>query len=158
MKHDTSLTGAAGEHLVLSRLLSKGILAAQAPSGTRKADILVNHLDKNSTALIQVKARRSGADGGWHMSQKHELIKEDNIWYCFVDFEPSSPSIYVVPASLVAKVVTEENASWMRTPGRGGKMHNATEMRRILPSYPYEVTNAPNGWLQEYFERWDFFE
>jgi len=42
---DTSLTGAAGELLVLSRLLSRGILAAQAPRGARKADILVNHLD-----------------------------------------------------------------------------------------------------------------
>jgi hypothetical protein len=44
-KIDTSLTGAAGEHLVLSRLLSRGVLAAQAPRGARKADILVNFLD-----------------------------------------------------------------------------------------------------------------
>ena len=29
---DKNLVGAAGEHLVLSRLLSKGILAAQAPT------------------------------------------------------------------------------------------------------------------------------
>jgi hypothetical protein len=30
-KKDKNLIGAAGEHLVLSRLLSKGMLAAQAP-------------------------------------------------------------------------------------------------------------------------------
>lgn len=155
--HDSSLTGAAGEHLVLSRLLSRGILAAQAPRGTRKADVLVNHLDKDSTALIQVKARRKGPDGGWHMSQKHELIQEKNIWYCFVDFEPVSPNVYVVPASLVAKIVTEENESWMRTPGRAGKLHNVTEMRRILPKYSYPVPSAPDGWIHEYLERWDFF-
>jgi hypothetical protein len=158
MKQDTSLTGAAGEHLVLSRLLSRGILAAQAPRGTRKADILVNHLDKDSTALIQVKSRLIGADGGWHMNQKHELIKEDDIWYCFVDFEPDSPKVYVVPSLLVATVVTEENESWMRTPGKGGKMHNKTEMRRILPKYPYEVPSAPDGWINAYSERWDFLE
>ena len=42
---DKNLFGAAGEHLVLSRLLSKGIFAAQAPRGARKADVSVNHLD-----------------------------------------------------------------------------------------------------------------
>ena len=51
---DKNLVGAAGEHLVLSRLLSKGILAAQAPRGARKADILVNHLDGKPPCLIQV--------------------------------------------------------------------------------------------------------
>jgi hypothetical protein len=49
IKSDTQLVGAAGEHLVLSRLLARGILAAQAPRGTRKADILVNHLDGAAT-------------------------------------------------------------------------------------------------------------
>ena len=41
MTSDKSLVGAAGEHLVLSRLLARGLLASQAPRGTRKADILV---------------------------------------------------------------------------------------------------------------------
>lgn len=158
MKQDTSLTGAAGEHLVLSRLLSRGILAAQAPRGARKADILVNHLDKDSTALIQVKSRLVGPDGGWHMKQKHELISESDLFYCFVDFQPASPKVYVIPAFLVAKVVTEENESWMRTPGKGGKMHNETDMRRILPKYSYPVPSAPDGWLDEFAERWDFLE
>jgi hypothetical protein len=33
---DKSLVGAAGEHLVLARLLSRDLLASQAPRGTRK--------------------------------------------------------------------------------------------------------------------------
>jgi len=44
-KQDKSLIGAAGEHLVLSRLLANGFLAAQAPRGTREVDILVNGID-----------------------------------------------------------------------------------------------------------------
>lgn len=68
-KNDSGLTGAAGEHLVLSRLLSRGFLAAQAPRGTRKADILVNFLDGGRPCLIQVKARQYGSDGGWHMQE-----------------------------------------------------------------------------------------
>ncbi len=39
MASDKTLIGAAGEHLVLSRLLEQGVLASQAPRGTRKADI-----------------------------------------------------------------------------------------------------------------------
>lgn len=155
MIQDSSLTGAAGEHLVLSRLLSRGILAAQAPRGTRKADILVNHLDKDSTALIQVKSRLKGSDGGWHMDIKHEAIRDEDIWYCFVDFQPESPKVFVVPSLLVAKIVTEENESWMRTPGKNGRTHKETKMRRILPKYSYPVISAPDGWMIEFIERWD---
>lgn len=71
---------------------------------------------------------RIGIDRGWHMKQKHELIREDDFWYCFVDFEPNSPKIYVVPSLLVATIVTEENESWIPTPGKAGKRHNKTEM------------------------------
>jgi len=77
---DKNLVGAAGEHLVLSRLLSKGILAAQAPRGARKADILVNHLDGKPPCLIQVKTRSgSGANTGWHMGEKHEEVKDKDL-------------------------------------------------------------------------------
>ena len=55
MKRDTQLVGAAGEHLVLSRLLNHQYLAAQAPPGAAKVDILVNHLDEKPPRLIQVK-------------------------------------------------------------------------------------------------------
>lgn len=47
-KTDTTLTGAAGEHLVLSRLLQRGLVASQAPEGVRLVDILVNSLEGES--------------------------------------------------------------------------------------------------------------
>ena len=61
MNKDKALIGAAGEHLVLSRLLARGLLASQAPRGTRKADILVNPLDDGKPRLIQVKTRSQKA-------------------------------------------------------------------------------------------------
>ena len=79
---DKNLVGAAGEHLVLSRLLSKGILAAQAPRGARKADILVNHLDGKPPCLIQVKLALVLAPtrvGIWAKSTKKKKIK-----ICFI--------------------------------------------------------------------------
>ena len=79
MKRDTQLVGAAGEHLVLSRLLNRQYLAAQAPPGAAKVDILVNHLDGKPPRLIQVKTI-TGKDinNGWHMSEKHEKIVGPN--------------------------------------------------------------------------------
>jgi hypothetical protein len=149
-KIDTSLTGAAGEHLVLSRLLSRGILAAQAPRGARKADILVNFLDGGSPALIQVKSRQSGSDGGWHMSEKHESQTEEDLYFCFVNFEPELPTVHVIPAAVVAEVVQKDHQIWLDTPGKKGQAHNPSLMRRIRP----KASSQQDGWMDKYLENW----
>lgn len=105
MKTDTSLVGAAGEHLVLSRLLTRGFLAAQAPRGVRKVDILVNFLDGSEPCLIQVKSRSRGSDGGWHMAAKHEDIVDPDLFYCFVDLQALHPTVHVMPSAVVASVL-----------------------------------------------------
>ena len=151
MRKDSSLIGAAGEHLVLSRLLSRGFLAAQAPRGTRKVDILVNHLDGGEPFLIQVKARSGGGQLGWHMSEKHEGITDDDIFYTFVDFEPKHPDVYVLPAATVAEVIRLDHATWLNTPGKDGQAHNPTTFRRLRAN---SLGQEP-GWLDEYLERWD---
>ncbi|MEY4990173.1 MAG: hypothetical protein RIS08_399 [Actinomycetota bacterium] len=150
-KIDTNLTGAAGEHLVLSRLLSRGILAAQAPRGTRKADILVNFLETGRSCLIQVKSRQYGADGGWHMSEKHEAIRDEDMYYCLVDFEPMHPMVFVVPAEVIASAIKLDHEIWLATPGKNGKPHNPTQMRRIRR----QSLGQLEGWLDPYLERWD---
>jgi hypothetical protein len=156
---DTQLIGAAGEHLVLSRLLAKGILAAQAPRGVRKADILVNHLDKRSASLIQVKTRSGkGSDGGWHMKAKHEDITDSDMFYCFVDLGAEHPTIHIIPAKIVAKVVKESHAVWLARPGKNGQSHNDSDMRRIRNSYGWPVKSAPDSWMDKYLENWEQLE
>jgi hypothetical protein len=155
MATDKTLIGAAGEHLVLSRLLERGILASQAPRGTRKADILVNPLDGGLPQLIQVKATLfTGARLKWHMKAKHEEIKDKDMFYCFVDLTEPHPIVFVVPALQVAKVVTESHAKWLRTPGKKGQSHNETDMRRIRNSYGAGLKSAPDGWMEKYLENW----
>ena len=155
VKTDTALLGAAGEHLVLSRLLLRGFLAAQAPHNVRKADILVNHLDAKPPCLIQVKARSGkGADGGWHMKQKHEDIVDKDMFYCFVDFGYEEAKIFVVPAKKVAEVVKESHATWLKQPGKNGKAHNDSDMRRIRNNYSLNLKSAPAGWMDKYLEDW----
>ena len=152
-KTDTTLTGAAGEHLVLSRLLQRGVMAAPAPRGTSKVDILVNFLDDRQPVLLQVKARQYGSDGGWHMSEKHETIVDKDIFYCFVNFEPEHPIVHVVPAAVVAEAVRVDHQTWLDTPGRNGQPHRPNKMRRIRPGQLV----LPSNWMDRYLEAWDEF-
>ena len=149
-KQDKGLIGAAGEHLVLSRLLANGFLAAQAPRGTRKVDILVNFIDGGEPCLIQVKPRSKGGSKGWHMNEKHEAIRDADLFYCFVDFEPASPEVYVIPAVTVSQVLELDHSIWFSTPGKNGQPHNATAFRRLRPN-----SNGCNpDWMDQYLEAW----
>jgi hypothetical protein len=156
-KKDKNLIGAAGEHLVLSRLLSEGILAAQAPRGARKADVLVNHLDGKAPCLIQVKTRKGlDADSGWHMGEKHEEIKDEDLYYCFVALDEGNSLVYIIPATKVSEVVEDSHRTWLDTPGAKGQKHNETKMRFIKNRYgALSVKSAPDGWMDEYLEAWD---
>jgi hypothetical protein len=153
-KFDTTLTGAAGEHLVLSRLLYRGLVAAQAPEGVRKVDILVTPKLDNIQRLIQVKSRRYGSDGGWHMSKKHEDEKDPNLFYCFVDFEPEKPDVYVIPSAIVADAIKYDHALWLNTPGLKGQKRKDTNMRRLRPKMP----SLKEGWIEKYLEKWELIE
>ena len=155
MTRDKQLVGAAGEHLVLSRLLNLGYLAAQAPRGTRKVDVLVNHLENNPPCLIQVKTRTGlDADSGWHMGVKHEEMNDPDMFYCFVALGEIESNVYVVPAEKVAKVVTESHSTWLNTPGAKGQQRNDTDMRRIRNRYGMNLKSAPDGWMEIYLENW----
>jgi hypothetical protein len=156
---DKQLIGAAGEHLVLSRLLARGLLASQAPRGTRKADILVNPLDGGRPVLIQVKTTGgSRTRVGWHMNVKHESIKDPDLFYCFVNLGDTNPSVYVVPASIVAKVIKTGHANWLKTPGLNGRQRNDSDMRMISNLPRTENKFAPQGWMDKYLEAWELLE
>ena len=155
-RKDKSLVGAAGEHLVLSRLLARDLLASQAPRGTRKADVLVNPLDGGKPRLIQVKTRT--ADGGrlgWHMGVKHETIIEDDLFYTFVNLGRENSSVYVIPSKIVAEMVRDSHAEWLKTPGKKGQEHNANDLRRIMNDYGPNFKKIKSGWMDEYIEAWE---
>jgi hypothetical protein len=153
---DKQLVGAAGEHLVLSRLLSKGLLASQAPRGTRKADILVNPLDGGRPVLIQVKTRSGTRTRlSWPMNIKHESIADKDLFYCFVDLGDENPSVYVVPAIKVASIIKEDHAKWLKTPGSKGQKHNDSALRKIQYAPSQVLKSAPKGWMDKYLEAWE---
>ena len=156
MKVQNQLVGAAGEHLVLSRLLSRGILAAQAPQGTRKADIIVHPLDGGTPWLIQVKSRLKGPkDGGWKLDDKHMSETSPNLMYCFVDLQSIPEKVYLVPSKKVAQVLIEADEEWMRKPMRDGSKRDKNMWRMIKPNFILDLKSAPKGWMNKYLENWD---
>ncbi|WP_170565950.1 hypothetical protein [Ruegeria atlantica] len=158
----TALTGAAGEHYVLSELLRRGYIATLAPQGAPNMDVVVADTDGRNFCAIQVKTRQnSGRDGGWHMSAKHEKIIEERLFYAFVDFGCSptdSTEVYLVPSAKVAEVISAAHAAWLDNPGKGGRKRKDGPMRRFTPDYASAFGPKPNpyptGWLEPYRRAW----
>ena len=154
----TTILGAAAEHYVMCQLLRRSLIAALAPAGVPFADILVsNHLG-SALSAVQVKARTVGADGGWHMSSKHEKLDQAFYLYCFVDFGPdlnNQPRCWIVPSGIVAKVLIKSYQAWLHKPGKGGKPHKDHDMRRLRPDYSdLDLQGYGPDWLKSYKDAW----
>jgi hypothetical protein len=163
MVSTTSLTGAAGEHFVMSELLRRGFIAALAPAGVPNCDIVVTNDIGDRLCAVQVKSRNStGADGGWHMGKKHETLTASTLFYCFVDFamgKVCGPFTYVVPAAIVATALAECHQAWLSQPGKKGQQRKDGDMRRFLPSYGHLETGMYEArWLEPYREAWHLLE
>ena len=154
----STLTGAAGEYFVLYKLLRMGILAGLPPVGAPNVDVLVMDEEANVLISLQVKTRRKGADKGWHMKDKHEKLISRKLFYVFVDMEPDDPICYVIPSEVVANCVHRENRAWLAEPGKNGRAHKETPMRRVLPRYSYAVEGFADGWIDQYRENWTLLE
>jgi hypothetical protein len=155
----STLTGAAGEHYVMCQLLRRGFIAALAPAGVPNCDIVVTDDIGDRLCAVQVKTRNNlGADGGWHMSRKHESLMAASLYYCFVDFGDGTdqpPVTHVIPAAVVAKALAECHQAWLNQPGAKGQQRRDNDMRRLRPGYDnLNVESYRTGWLEPYREAW----
>jgi hypothetical protein len=149
------LVGPAGEHYVLFRLLQQGILAALAPPGAEKVDILVLSTDEHITATIQVKTTVAGVSRGWPMNAKHEQIENDHAFYAFVDLKPAAPVTYVVPSHVVADRLRKNHRSWLAAPGMKGQLRVDDPVRKFGPTFNPPMEDWGPAELEKYRERWD---
>jgi hypothetical protein len=158
----STLLGAAGEYYVMAELLRRGFIAALAPQAVPNCDVVVTNVDSSQLCSIQVKTRRDlGTDGGWHMKAKHECIRSDRLFYCFVDFGKTAicrPTVHILPSAKVADALTRSHKKWLETPGKNGRKRKDSVMRRLLPDYPRvfgKMDNPfPAGWLDPYRDAW----
>ena len=167
-KISSTIVGAAGEYHVLSQLLRRGWIAALAPDGAPNMDILVTDEDNKKLCAIQVKTRRDiGSDKGWHMNPKHETIVAGDLFYVLVDVgkRPSDTTTsYILPSKVVAACIRDSHRIWLETPGRRGRPHKDTAVRRLRPDYSnikpiteegrMTINRYRSGWLEPYCENW----
>ena len=148
MTIEKNLVGAAGEHLVLSRLLRRGLLAAQSPRGAKKADIILHPIDGGTPWLIQVKTKLKSSKTEWIMKPEHATTVDS-------DLHSSPEKIYVVPSKVVAKVLTDADKVWMDKPRRDGKEKAEHKLRMLKNEFMLDVKSAPDGWMDKYLENWE---
>lgn len=85
------------------------------------------------------------------MRKKHEEAAETDLFYCFVDFEPEHPVVFVVPLKINACAIAEDHRIWLGTLGRNGQAHNDHEMRRVRPT----MFSMPEGWIENLSRKLD---
>jgi len=110
-------------------------------------DILCSNGDVSRQFGIQVKTnRRSNRE--WVLNSKSENYYADNLFYVFVNLHGTekAPDYFIVPSSEVALHAKETHETWLSTPGRNGKAHNDTTMRKFT------------GTDEKYLGRWDLLK
>lgn len=157
-ERNTTLTGAAGQHYVMYRLLWEGHLAALTPTGAEGVDILISDEQGGHLAAIQVKTSGKPVTIGWRMSEKHERSLSDRLFYCFVDPGQGanpSPTCWIVPSAVVAKHVHDTHRAWLDgIPLRGNQRRDGPERTMHLICHNPPLEAYPDGWMDQYREAW----
>ncbi len=138
------LTGVAGEYFVAAELSRRGYIASISLRNTRGIDILATNQAASRSITIQCKTNQLGHKS-WMLNEKSEQFFAPDHYYVFVALASAvqRPSFHVVPSTTVAKFTAETHQQWLRTPGRAGRQHGQSSVRKF---------NDPND---EYLDRWD---
>ena len=128
-KISSILVGVSGEYFVAAELSRRGYIASITLRNTMGIDIVASSESGDKSANIQVKTKSKGK--GWLLSKKAEDIKDENIFYVFVNLNPilRNPEYHIVPSKKLAKKVKEGHQRWLDTPGKKGQKHNDNNMR-----------------------------
>lgn len=132
-----TLIGNAGEHYVVAELLKRGWIAALAPRNAPAYDILATNGDK--TVRVRVKTKSAEYDiWQWNAKKDNETIflnpKPDGDFTVLVDLTPETRemSYFIVPTMILLGWLNEGFQKWVKTPGKHGKPHNASNRKRHL--------------------------
>ena len=138
------LTGVAGEYFVAAELSRRGYIASISLRNTRGIDVLATNQAASRSITIQCKTNQSGQKH-WMLNEKSEHFFATDHYYVFVALSAATerPSFHVVPSRTVAKFTADSHREWLRTPGRDGRRHVDTPMRKFMD---FENT---------YLDRWD---
>jgi hypothetical protein len=146
---DKALIGIAGTHLVCYELVRRGYIASMTSRNTQGIDVLASTKDGRKTASIQVKTRsESSHKDDWILSEKDEDRKSEFFYYVFVHLraEEEKTEFYIVPSKLVAQEISKYHVEWRNAPGRGGRRHQDTTMRKFFLKYLDDTSKYKDNW------------
>jgi hypothetical protein len=153
----------AGEFAVLSQLALNGFDANLTLGNTKSVDILLSNPETGVMRRLEVKTHSHNrvynnkdfgqVVGQWRMSDKHESIRDEDLFYCFVSIQDDSNQFefYVVPSAVVADFVTMSHKRWLQNEAK----RRDNPMRSfMLGSNEFEYpVSMPR--VEEYKRRWD---
>jgi hypothetical protein len=144
MKIPSLLAGVAGEYFVAAELSRRGHIASISLRNTRGIDILATNKEASRSITIQCKTNQNGKTA-WVLNEKSETLVSKTHFYVFVAFRGvvDRPAFHIVPSSIVAKHIRTRHSTWLRTPGREGRKHVDSPMRK------FSVSD------DRYLDRWD---
>jgi len=67
--------------------------------------------------------------------------------------ESDPPKCWIVPSVIVANALKVTHQKWLSEPGKNGRVHNDSNVRRFREVYP--LAEYPLGWMDAYRENWD---
>jgi hypothetical protein len=146
--------GLAGEYYVLAQLAQRGLVGALTLGHTKGVDILVS--DSKYKALFRVEVKTSTKKPShsqlfgmslfytWIMSEKHETIKDDRLYYCFVHMSNCDelPKFFIVPSKTVASYVRKQHRRWLNS---GNAKATETKMRNFRIA-----VHDPDGYMNNW--------
>jgi hypothetical protein len=126
------LAGVAGEYYVAAELSARNHVASITLRNTRGVDILCSNHETTKTVTIQVKTNRSSRRE-WVLNQKSETLISDFHFYVFVCLNDGKkyPDFFIVPSNVVADQISTTHRSWLDTPGKNGRAHVDSSMRKF---------------------------
>ena len=145
MKIPSLLAGVAGEYFVAAELSRRGHIASISLRNTRGIDILATNQAATRSITIQCKTNQL-ARKTWILNEKSEDFVSEAHFYIFVALGDASdrPCYHIVPSRAVAEHTSTTHQTWLDTPGRAGRKHVDTPMRKFTDT------------ADEFLERWDF--
>lgn len=155
----------AGEFAVLSQLALRGYDANMTLGNTKSIDILVADPRTDQMFKIEVKTHYRNASThselfghtlGWVMSEKHESIKDPNLFYVFVNIanETGDFRYFIVPSSIVSNYVREQHEYWLKS--RENENNEPTPIRRFRLGLDDQGYAISTPLAKDYENNWVF--
>ena len=158
----------AGEFAVLSQLALRGYDANLTLGHTKNVDILVSHPMTGKMFKLEVKTNHKNNKSSksssklfgnfvsaWMMNEKHESIKDPNLYYCFVNISTNAQSFrfFIVPSIVVAQYVQGQHKLWLKDkPSRS----HTTKMRTFRMGLKSEKYLIQTPFVEKYENNWNF--